>query len=114
MEQQQQQLEIGDFVTRSVGCHRHRLDPNNEMCMAGRFPAPTVGLLREGPLGALELEEETRDGPRALVGFRDSCQGDSGSPVWKRGKAGTAVLVGLVSRCFASKLIFLKKNHVGT
>lgn len=96
-------LEEADFKT-VPDCGGGSVDADSEMCVVGRFFYPEVAnFVRVG--GKIFREErrlpETREG---VLGFRDSCQGDSGSPVWRWDAAGRdgskieAVLVGVISR----------------
>lgn len=66
------------------------IQENLELCVGGLAPRAKVAIYFAQMVGAnvenytFSLKEELPDPrfPEPLIGFKDSCSGDSGSPLW--------------------------------
>ncbi|XP_059094040.1 uncharacterized protein LOC131889060 isoform X2 [Tigriopus californicus] len=87
------ELEIYPTTT----CYPNAIDLELELCVGGTWNRPIVGEYFDFANGSYQLKRKSGGQKYHFYGYKDSCGGDSGGPIWTNIE-GHAVLLALVSR----------------
>ena len=74
------------------------VNPETELCIGGRLNSPIIAYYVISSEKGYKMIGQSGGEPYDFIGFKDTCRGDSGGPIWWIDENERAFLVATVSR----------------